>query len=122
MKLKESEKRFRTIQFSVSTVSMSKTVLFQTIQFSMEYAVSMSKQFYFKQFSLAYVRNLNSKTVLFQVIQFSTSMQLILFDPKIGPHQALPLRAEMNLGAMAMKGYSAFCKASAILKSHNQIV
>ena len=25
---------FRTIQFSVSTVSMSKTVLFQTIQFS----------------------------------------------------------------------------------------
>ncbi len=33
----------------------------------------MSKQFSFKQFSLAYVRSLNVKTVLFQVIQFSIS-------------------------------------------------
>ena len=38
--------RIKTIQFSVSTVSMSKTVLFQTIQFSMQ------KQFHFEEFIL----------------------------------------------------------------------
>ena len=35
----------------------------------------MSKQFFFKQFSLAYVCSLNVKTVLFQAIQFSLSTQ-----------------------------------------------
>ena len=35
----------------------------------------MSKQFYFKQFSLAEVLSLNVKTVLFQTIQFSISTQ-----------------------------------------------
>ena len=48
---------FQTIQFSVRTVSVSKTVLFQTIQFSisMQYKycllftrIKMSKQFYFR--------------------------------------------------------------------------
>ena len=48
---------------------MSKTVLFQTIQFSTQ------KQFSFKQFNLAYVRSLNIKIVLFQAIQFSISIQ-----------------------------------------------
>ena len=33
----------------------------------------MSKQFYFKQFSLAQLHSLNIKTVLFQAIQFSIS-------------------------------------------------
>ena len=33
----------------------------------------MSKQFYFKQLSLAWVRSLNIKTVSFQVIQFIIS-------------------------------------------------
>ncbi len=47
----------QTIQFSISidfvyTQLNVKTVLFQTIQFSIS-TVSMSKQFYFKQFSLA---------------------------------------------------------------------
>ena len=44
-----------TIQFSVSTVSMSKTFLFQAIQFS--------------------------QTVLIQAIQFIISMQIVLFNP-----------------------------------------
>ena len=35
----------------------------------------MSKQFYFKQFSLALVRSLNVKTDLFQAIKFSISTQ-----------------------------------------------
>ena len=35
----------------------------------------MSKQFHFKQFSLALVRSLDAKTVLFQAIQFSISTQ-----------------------------------------------
>ena len=48
--------------------------------------------------------------------------QTVLFDPEIGPYQMLPLRARVNLGAMAMKGYTAFAKASAILEPHHQIV
>ena len=48
---------------------MSKTALFQAIQFSIQ------KQFHFKQLSLALVFSLNIKTILFQAIQFSISMQ-----------------------------------------------
>ena len=60
-----------------------------------------------------------SKTFLFQAIQFnqtiqfSTIMLLILFNPKIGPHQVLPHRARVDLGAMAMRGHSVFLKAPA---------
>ena len=36
----------------------------------------MSKQFYFKQFCLAWVHSLQVKTILFQAIQFSLSMLL----------------------------------------------
>ena len=34
----------------------------------------------------------------------------------------LPLRARVDLGAMAMKGYSAFPKVPALLEPHQQIV
>ena len=62
---------------------MSKTVLFQTIQFSVQ------KQFHFTQYKYS----------------------LILFDPWIGPYQVQPLRARVDHGAMAMKGPSALPKA-----------
>ena len=64
----------------------------------------MPKQFFFEQFSLALVHS------------------LVLFDPKIGPYQVLPPRVRVNLGAMAMKGYSAFPKAPALLEYQRQIV
>ena len=63
-----------TNQFSVSTVSMSKTVQFQTIQ------ISISTQLKCKY-------SLFIKTFLFQAIQFSQtnqfsiSMPLVLFNP-----------------------------------------
>ena len=38
---------------------------------------------------------------------------LVLFDPYIGPYQKVPLRASVDLGAMAMKGCTAFPKALA---------
>ena len=38
-------------------------------------------------------------------------MLLVLFNPSIGPYQVLPLRARVDLGAMAIEGYSAFPKA-----------
>ena len=38
------------------------------------------------------------------------------------PYQVLPLQARVDLGAMAMKGYSAFPKAPALLEPHHQIV
>ena len=61
----------------------------------------MLKQFYFNQFSLAQVRS------------------LVLFDPQIGPYQVLPLLTRE--GAMAMKVYSAFPKAPALLETVQRI-
>ena len=58
----------------------------------------MSKLSYFKQFSLVQVNS------------------LVLFDPYIGPYQVLLLRARVDLGAMAMKGYSASPKTRVLLE------
>ena len=35
-------------------------------------------------------------------------MPLVLFNPQIGPYQVLPRQARVDLGAMAIKGYSVF--------------
>ena len=64
----------------------------------------MSKQFYFKQLSLRWV------------------LSLVLFDPLIRPNKVQPLWSRVNLGAMALKEYSAFSKAPALLESHYHIV
>ena len=66
------------IQFSVSTVSMSKTVPFQTIQFS------ISMQFKYKYGLIVKNISISSYSVLLvlnQTIQFSISMPLVLFNP-----------------------------------------
>ena len=42
--------------------------------------------------------------------------------PYVEPYQVLPLQARVDLGAMAMKGYSAYLKAPALLEPHHQIV
>ena len=52
----------------------------------------------------------------------NSNHRLVLFNPLIGPYQVLPLRAGVDLGAMAMKEYSAFPKAPALLEPHHQIV
>ena len=64
----------------------------------------MSRQSYFKQFSLTEVHS------------------LVVFDPYIGTYYVLPLWARVDLGAMALKGYSTFPKAPTLLESHYQIV
>ena len=38
------------------------------------------------------------------------------------PYQELPFRTRVNLGAMTMKGYSAFPKAPSLLEPHHQII
>ena len=65
-----------------------------------------------------FYRQLNHQTVLFQTIQFSMSFvcaqfkcQTVLFYPLIGPSQVLLLWTRVDLGVMAMKGYSKFTKA-----------
>ena len=40
----------------------------------------------------------------------------------MGPYQVLTLQGRVELGAIAMKGYSTFPKAPALLEPHNQIV
>ena len=64
---------------------------------------------------------LNDKTVLFLIIQFLLECQMDLFDLLIGPYQVLPPRFRVNLGAMAMKVFSAFPKATALQEPHHQI-
>ena len=73
---------------------------------------------------------LNNQTVLilkspiesksFVYTQFKC--QTVLFDLFIGPIQMLPLRAIMDLGAMAMKRYSTLSKAPALLEPRYQFV
>ena len=61
-------------------------------------------------------------------IHFNISMLLVLFNPWIGPYQVLPLQVRVDLGAIAMKGYSAFPKAPKFLflflliKIYNSII
>ena len=59
---------------------MSKTVLFETIQFSIQ------KLFYIKQFSLAYVRSLNVKQLYFKQFSLALGRSSDLFDPLIGSY------------------------------------
>ena len=75
----------------------------------------MSKIFLFQAIQV-------SQTVLIQTIHFSISMRLVLLNPQRGPYQVLPLRTRADLGAMAMKGFSAFPKAPASVEPHHQIV
>ena len=65
---------YQTIPFSVSSFSMSKTVPFQTIQFSMSTYSLLSKTFLFQVIQF-------SQTVVIQTIQFSIRMHLVLFIP-----------------------------------------
>ena len=85
---------------------------------------SFNAELNFKQFSISIVfvyKQLNVKTVLFQTIQFSISTQFSSIWP-IGPYQVLQLRDRVDLGAMVMKGYSAFSKAPVLVEPHHQIV
>ena len=48
--------------------------------------------------------------------------QTVLVDPLIGPDQVLPFQVRIDLGVTAMKGYSTFSNALALLEPHHQIV
>ena len=64
-----------------------------------------------------------SKIVLFQAIQFSISTQFNSIWPIGSALLGATTRARVDLGAIAVKGYSAFPKASAaLLESHHQII
>ena len=68
----------------------------------------ISKQFYFKRFSLASAHSLNIKKVVFQVIQLSTSTHFNSIWPI---DRTLSSVTTPDLGAMAMKWCFAFPKA-----------
>ena len=98
---------------SVNTILMSKKVLFQIIQ------LSISTQFKYKYCLIVKA----FQAIQFaQTIHFNISMLLVLFNPWIWPYQVLPLRARVDLGAMTIKGYSAFPKAPVLLEPHHLIV
>ena len=76
----------------------------------------------FKQFSLTKVQFQCQKLFHFKQFSFAQLRNLLLFDPWIGPYQVPPLLIRVDLGGMAMKGYSAFPKAPALLGFLHQIV
>ena len=43
-------------------------------------------------------------------------------DSRTGPFQVIPLRASVDLGAKAYRGYSSFPKGPALLGPHHQFV
>ena len=57
----------------------------------------------------------NRTNQLIQTIQFVKGMQF----SSIWPYMVLPLRASVDLGAMAMKEYPTFPKVQASLESHH---
>ena len=67
---------------------MSKTFLFQAIQFSL--------------------------TVLIQMIQFSISMQLVLFNPKIGPFSGATILGQSGPGSNGNEGVLRIPQSSCI--------
>ena len=85
------------------------------MQFKCNYTVLLSKTFLFQALQF-------SQTVPIQTILFSISMQLVLFNPPIGPYQVLLFWARVDLEAMSMKGCSALPKAPSSLEPHLQIV
>ena len=86
---------------------MSKTVPFQRIQFSIS-TILLWKTFLFQAIQL-------SQTILVQTIQFSINMQLVLFKLLIGPYHVLPFWARVDLEAMAMKGVLHIPPSSSII-------
>ena len=113
---------------------MSKTVPFQTIQFSVstqfkcKYTVYLSKAFLFQAIQF-------SQTVLIKTIQFSISMQLILFihrcyhsgpewtreqwqwrgaphSPKLQPHCNLTIRSFSVISGTLIWGVSPLCRGA----------
>ena len=81
---------------------MSKTVPFLTIQFCISTLFKCKYSLIFRNISIWAIQF--SQTVLIQTFQFSISVQIVLFNPQVGPYQVLPFRARVDLGAMAMKG------------------
>ena len=105
------------------------TVQFQTIQSRMSTKLDTSKYYYVSltiQLNSHLFTQLHDEIVLFPTIQFSWKvkfkLQTVLFDPKIGPYQVQPLRAWVDLEAMARKTNSAFDKVPTLQEPYRQIV
>ena len=62
-----------------------------------------------------------TQTVLFQTIQFNPSTLFSCIWPIVRILLCATIRARVDLGAMAMKGYSAFPKAPALLELYDQM-
>ena len=72
---------------------------------------------------------LNDQTFLFLTIQFGMSFvctqfkcQTVQFNPYTGPNQVVLPQVRADQRTMAMKGYSTFPKAPALLEPHHQMI
>ena len=81
----------------------------------------MSNQFYFKQSSLALVRNLNIKVVLFQAIQFNMRTQFSSIWPIDRIFSGTTTPGQSRPGSDGNEGVLAFPKVPALLEPQNQI-
>ena len=105
---------FQTIQFSINIIFIYTQFYFKQF-FLHKYLIQMLKQFYFRQFSIS-TQFWCQKAVLFQTIQFIISPQF----SSIWSIRRYIIRAKVDLRAMAMKGYATFLKAPVLLEPHHQ--
>ena len=100
---------------------MSKTLLFQTIQFSIsmqfkcKYKVYLWKTFLFQAIQF-------SQKVLMQIIQFSISTQFNSIWPIDRTLSGATTLSRVDLGTLGMNEYFNFPKAPALLEPHHRIV
>ena len=90
---------------------MSKAVLFQTIQFSIQ------KHFHFKQFTLAYVHSVNVEIVLFHAIQLSIHIQFSSIRPIDRTLSGATPTSRSGSGSDGNEEYFVFARTPALLES-----
>ena len=112
--------------FYANTRLNVKTVLFQTIQFSIRTRFKCQKQLHLKQFRLASERCLstqwNVRTVLFQLIRWSVITQFSSISPIYRALLGVTTPVRVDLGTKTIKGYFGFPKAPQLPEPHHQIV
>ena len=111
----------QTIQFSISIVFIYTQLKVKTVLFQ-TIQFSIQRKFHFKQFSFALIHSLNVKTVLFQAVQFITSMQFSSIRPINRALSGATTPSQRGFGSDDNEGYSVFPKAPALLEPHHQIV
>ena len=111
----------KTIQFSIIIVFVYSQLNVKTVRFQ-TIQRNIKKLLHFKQFSLAWVHSLNLKTVLFQTIQFSISTQFSSIWPMDRTLSVATTPGQSWPGSDGNEGVLRIPQTPALLEPHHEIV